>query len=216
MFELYDYFRSSACYRVRIALNLKEIPYKQIPIHLVKNEQVTAEYAALNPQKLVPTLQDPSQNIVLTQSLAIIEYLEETKPLPALLPQDPLLKAKVRAFAQIIACDIHPLNNLRVLKYLKHEIEVSDEQKTDWYFHWLRAGFKTIEMLLQQNPIKGVFCFGETPSLADICLIPQVYNALRFDFSFNHYPLIYHIYQHCQKIPAFIKAQPEQQPDALP
>lgn len=211
MFKLYDYFRSSACYRVRIALNLKNIPYEQVPIHLVEGKQASEHFLKVNPQGLVPALVLPQSHHVLTQSLAIIEYLEETFTQVPLLPKDALAKANVRALAQIIACDIHPLNNLRVLKYLKHTFSVDDEQKMKWYFHWLKLGFDAFEAALRSS---GAYCFGDTPTLADVCLIPQVYNALRFDFALDNYPHIQKIHQHCAKHAAFMKALPENQPDA--
>ncbi len=213
MLKLFDYFRSSACYRVRIALNLKNLPYEQMPIHLVKGQQSSDDYQAINPQKLVPALQDPKSNTVITQSLAIIEYLEETHPKPALLPKDAQERAAVRAFAQVVACDIHPVNNLRVLKYLKHTFHVSDEQKMQWYFHWLESGFDALESILKANH-GDPFCFGKTPTLADICLVPQVYNAQRFQFSFEKYPRILQVHEHCNKQDAFVNALPENQPDA--
>lgn len=212
MFKLYDYYRSSACYRVRIALNLKNISYEQVPIHLVQGKQQSEEYQKINPQRLVPALALPSNQII-TQSMAIIEYLEDTNTEIRLLPKDPIARAQVRAFAQIVACDIHPVNNLRVLKYLKHEFDVNDEAKMIWYFHWLGLGFDAMEALLQSHK-QGPYCFGETPTLADVCLIPQVYNALRFEFSLEKYPLIQKIHQHCSGQSAFIKALPENQPDA--
>lgn len=212
MFKLYDYFRSSACYRVRIALNLKNISYEQVPIHLVQGKQQNADYQKINPQCLVPALVLPN-NEVITQSMAIIEYLEETLSDIPLLPKDPIVRAQIRAFAQIVACDIHPVNNLRVLKYLKHELDVNDDTKMKWYFHWLGLGFDAMESLLQSHQ-EGPYCFGEKPTLADVCLIPQVYNALRFEFSLEKYPLIHKIHQHCSRQSAFIKALPENQPDA--
>ncbi|MBS0286753.1 MAG: maleylacetoacetate isomerase [Proteobacteria bacterium] len=215
MFKLYDYFRSSACYRVRIALNLKELPYEQISVHLTKDggHQLQAHYKSINPQQLVPALLLIDSNQVITQSLAIIEYLEETFPAVPLLPSEVVARANVRAFAQVIACDIHPINNLRVLKYLKHHFHVSDEQKMAWYFNWLTKGFDTLEKLLEKQHI-GPYCFGEAPTLADVCLIPQVYNALRFDYSLEHYPYIRKIHAHANNHPAFIKALPENQPDS--
>lgn len=215
MFKLYDYFRSSACYRVRIALNLKALDYEQIPIHLTKEggHQFQDSYKNVNPQQLVPALLLIDTNQILTQSLSIMEYLEETFPDIPLLPNDVVARANVRAFAQVIACDIHPINNLRVLKYLKHHFHVSDEQKMAWYFHWLTSGFDTLEKILEKQP-SGPFCFGQIPTLADVCLIPQVYNALRFDYSLEGYPHIQQVYEHANKHPAFIKALPENQPDA--
>lgn len=214
MLKLYDYHRSSACFRVRIALNLKNIEYEAISVHLVKDggHQLSDSYKAINPQQLVPALQIDDSKQILTQSLSIIEYLEEAYPTPALLPSERTARANVRAFSQIIACDIHPLNNLRVLKYIKHEFQISDEQKNAWYFHWLSAGFDAMEALLQENKSRH-FCFGSSVTLADICLVPQVYNALRFEFPMDKYPRITQINQHCLEMDAFQKALPENQPE---
>lgn len=207
--KLYSYFRSSAAYRVRIALNLKQIAYEIQPVHLVKNEQQQANYVALNPSQLVPTLIDQDQ--ALSQSLSILEYLEEQYPEKPLLPKDVIERAQVRAFAQVIACDIHPLDNLRVLKYLKNDLAVSDEQKNQWYQHWIIEGFKSLEKQLQHS--NGKFCFGTQATFADCCLIPQVYNAKRFKIELSAFPKIESIYQHCLTLPAFLHAAPEQQPD---
>lgn len=207
--KLYSYFRSSAAYRVRIALNLKALPYETEAVHLVKNEQQLASYRALNPSQLVPTLLDQDQTF--TQSLSILEYLEERYPANALLPKDLVERAKVRAFAQNIACDIHPINNLRVLKYLQNDLAISNEQKTLWYLHWILEGFHSLEMQLQHS--NGQFCFGSQPTFADCCLIPQVYNAKRFKIDLSAFPKIESIYQHCLTLPAFLNATPEQQPD---
>ncbi|EPF87887.1 maleylacetoacetate isomerase [Acinetobacter gyllenbergii] len=207
--KLYSYFRSSAAYRVRIALNLKALPYETEAVHLVKNEQQLASYRALNPSQLVPTLLDQDQTF--TQSLSILEYLEERYPTKALLPKDLVERAKVRAFAQSIACDIHPINNLRVLKYLQNDLAISNEQKTLWYRHWILEGFHSLEMQLQHS--NGQFCFGSQPTFADCCLIPQVYNAKRFKIDLSAFPKIESIYQHCLTLPAFLNATPEQQPD---
>ncbi len=213
MYTLYDYYRSSACYRVRIALYLKEIPYEQVPIHLVQNQQHAQDYKQINPQGLVPALFLPESNQVLTQSMAIIEYLEETVKTSPLLPTDLIARAKVRAMANMVTCDIHPLNNLRVLNYLKDELDVDDKEKMIWYFHWIKLGFDAIETCLQTQP-HGPFCFGQSPTLADVCLIPQVYNAKRFAFNLDNYPLISNIDKQATKHPAFMKALPENQPDA--
>jgi len=207
--KLYSYFRSSAAYRVRIALNLKALPYKTEAVHLVKNEQQLASYRALNPSQLLPTLLDQDQTF--TQSLSILEYLEERYPAKALLPKDLVERAKIRAFAQSIACDIHPINNLRVLKYLQNDLAISNEQKTLWYRHWILEGFHSLEMQLQHS--NGQFCFGSQPTFADCCLIPQVYNAKRFKIDLSAFPKIESIYQHCLTLPAFLNATPEQQPD---
>ncbi len=211
MIKLYDYFRSSASFRVRIALNLKDLPYEQVEVHLVKEggQHLQERYATINPQKLVPCLIDADKHTALAQSLAIIEYVEEQYPAPALLPKDPLLRSEVRAFAQYIACDIHPLNNLRVLQYLTGTLQLSETQKMTWYFHWLQTGFTALESLLAAQTVRGPFCFGETPTLADICLIPQVYNALRFEFPMEDYPRLCAVNQQCLTLPAFERALPE-------
>jgi maleylacetoacetate isomerase len=209
---LYSYFRSSAAYRVRIALNLKNIDYEIRPVHLLKHggEQFDPDYLALNPQGRVPALAVDNQ--VLTQSSAIIEYLEEAYPMPPLLPADPLDRAYVRSLAQLIACDIHPLNNLRVLSYLKERHRLEDN--SGWYRHWVREGFAALEKRLENSGRKGRFCFGDTPGLADAFLAPQVYNGLRFDCGINDFPLINDIYRNCMQEKAFIDAAPENQPDA--
>ncbi|MDD5578295.1 MAG: maleylacetoacetate isomerase [Methylobacter sp.] len=209
---LYSYFRSSAAYRVRIALNLKKIDYEIRPVHLLKNggDQFKADYLALNPQGKVPVL--VVQNTVLTQSAAIIEYLEEVYPLPPLLPSDAEERAYVRSLAQIIACDIHPLNNLRVLNYLKDSLKYEFQQA--WRLHWIQEGFTALEQLLQKSDSRGRFCFGDTPGMADVFLIPQVYNARRFECEMNSFPLISGIYENCMQGTAFANAAPENQPDA--
>ncbi|MDP2713942.1 maleylacetoacetate isomerase [Rheinheimera sp.] len=210
--KLYGYWRSSAAYRVRIALNLKQLSFENLPVHLVKNggEQHSDSYKALNPSELVPTLVDG--DISLNQSLAIIEYLDEMYPKPALLPQDVATKAKVRALALDIACDIHPLNNLRVLQYLSGTLAVTDAAKADWINHWLHSGFTALEQRLSQSA--GQFCFGNEVTLADICLVPQVYNALRFAQDMSAFPTVMAIQHNCQQLAAFALAAPEQQPDA--
>ena len=207
--KLYSYFRSSAAFRVRIALNLKGLSYETDAIHLVKNEQRSAEYQALNPSCLVPTLVDEDQAFL--QSLSILEYLEERYPDTSLLPKNLIERAKVRAFSQAIASDIHPLNNLKVLKYLQNELDLNDEQKSHWYKHWILEGFHSLEAQLQAS--NGKFCFGERPSFADCCLIPQVYNAKRFKVDLTAFPKIESIYQYCLTLPAFLHAAPEQQAD---
>ncbi len=210
--KLYTYFRSSAAYRVRIALNLKGLHAEQIPVHLVNNggEQHSEAYKAVNPSELIPTLVE--DKFQLSQSLSILEYLNEQHPEVALLPQDAQQRALVRAFSLAIACDIHPLNNLRVLQYLTGPLQVTDEQKTAWYKHWVEMGFKTLEALLSQS--NGKYCFGEQATLADCCLIPQVYNALRFNIDLSAYPKIQSIYTHCNTLKAFQQAAPEAQPEA--
>lgn len=207
--KLYSYFRSSAAYRVRIALNLKQLDYVTQPVHLLKNEQMQESYIAINPSQLVPCLIDQDQPFI--QSLNILEYLEERYPSCPLLPTELIERAKVRAFAQTIACDIHPLDNLRVLKYLKHQLAVNDEQKNQWYQHWIIEGFKSLEK--QLNGSNGQFCFGTQATFADCCLIPQVYNAKRFHVDLSDFPKIQSIDQHCLTLPAFLNAAPEQQPD---
>ncbi|MCW8409727.1 maleylacetoacetate isomerase [Legionella sp. PATHC035] len=207
--KLYDYFRSTACYRVRIALNLKNIAYEKINIHLVNHggEQHSPEYRAVNPQELVPSLEINQR--VMSQSLAIIDYLDETYPNPALLPSDPWDKAIVKSLALIVACDMHPLNNLRVLNRLKEQFQAHETQVTEWYHHWLKAGFDAFEMKLHQIKRSPSFCFGDAVTLADLCLIPQVYNAHRFHFAMDNYPLINAINAHCLTLEPFQKAAPE-------
>lgn len=208
MLKLYDYFRSSASFRVRIALNIKKLSHEIVPVHLVKDggEQHTKTYTSINPQSLLPTLTEG--NRILTQSLAIIEYLDETHPTPALLPDYPYDKAKVRAFAYAIACDIHPVNNLRVLKYLQDQFKITDEQKQEWYQHWIKLGFNALEEQLRNYDNHSTYCFGESPTLADICLVPQMYNARRFNVDLSNYPLLCAIDENCQKLDAFTNAWP--------
>jgi len=199
---------------VRIALHLKGLPYEAVPVHLVRNggEHRQPDYLALNPAGLVPALEDRGQ--VLTQSLAIIEYLDETYPAPALLPGDALNRARIRALAQAIACDIHPINNLRVLQYLSRELGVTDEQKNTWYRHWVESGLAAVEAMLQQPPRSGRFCVGDTPTLADVCLVPQVFNARRFNCNTAHIPTVMRIVDACEALEAFRRAAPANQPDA--
>jgi len=209
---LYGYFRSSAAYRVRIALNLKGLDYDNHFIHLQKNDQLSEDYARLNPQKQVPALVD--DGTMLTQSLAIIEYLDETHPDPALLPADPAERARVRALALAIACDIHPLNNLRVLRYLVKEMGLPEEKKNQWYQHWIENGFQAVEKMLAGSPATGRFCHGDSPTMADICLVPQVANARRFDCDLSAFPTVVRIDAECRKLEAFATAAPDKQPDA--
>jgi len=212
--KLYNYFRSSASYRVRIALNLKGLDYEYVSVHLTRNggEQFADAYRALNPQALVPVLHDGDR--VLTQSLAIIEYLDETRPEPPLLPKTPAERARVRALAQTVACEIHPLNNLRVLRYLTDTLGVSEETKNKWYQHWVGLGLQAIETQLATSPYTGKFCHGDTPTLADCCLVPQLFNARRFKCDLSGFPTLLRIEQNCNALPAFQRAAPERQPDA--
>ncbi|WP_226660967.1 maleylacetoacetate isomerase [Microbulbifer aggregans] len=209
--DLHGYFRSSASYRVRIALNLKGLDYQYHPVNLLKNEQQDDTYRALNPQGLVPALVDNGS--ILTQSLAVIEWLEETYPLPALLPSAPLERARIRALAYNVACDIQPIQNLRILKYLQTELGVSDEQKLSWIRHWINGGFAALETQLESS--SGTpFAAGQHPGLFECCLIPQVYNAERFGVEIGKYPAIKQISEACAALPAFIDARPETQPDS--
>ena len=208
---LYDYFRSSAAYRVRIALNLKGLVPERRFVHLRKGEQRAPDYVRLNPQGLVPTL--VADDTTLTQSLAIIEYLDETHPDPALLPQGAADRAWVRSIAQSIACDIHPIDNLRVLKYLDKTFHVDEPARNDWYAHWIRLGFEAIEARLAGRA-GGKFAFGDTPTLADICIVPQVANAGRVKLPMEPYPRISAVNANCLAHPAFDAARPERQPDA--
>jgi maleylacetoacetate isomerase len=212
--KLYTYFRSSAAYRVRIALNLKGLSYEAVPVHLLRGggEQLQEGYRTINPSAAVPALQD--ERGTLTQSMAILEYLEETHPDVPLLPVDPLGRARVRELSQIIACDIHPLNNLRVLRYLKHTVGVTEDVKNEWYRHWVTEGLASLEAHLERDPGTADFCHGETPTLADCLLVPQVFNALRFDIDMSAYPNIARINGNCVELPAFQHAHPSQQPDA--
>ncbi len=213
MTTLYGYFRSSAAYRVRIALNLKGLAYDQAPVNLVKGEQRGEENLARQPQGLVPSLVT-DDGLVLTQSLAICEYLDETHPEPPLLPADAAGRARVRALAQLVACEIHPLNNLRVLKYLVGELGADETAKVTWYRHWVTEGFAALETMLSREAGSGDFCHGDTPSLADLCLVPQVFNAERFECDLTAYPRIRRITANCRALPAFAQAAPGAQPDA--
>lgn len=212
--KLFTYFRSSAAYRVRIALNLKGLPYETVPIHLLRDggQQNQAEYREKSPLGIVPALQ--MENGVLTQSLAIIEWLDETYPQVPLLPTDADGRARVRAIAQTIACDIHPLNNLRVLNYLTKNLGISEEQKNEWYRHWLNQGLTAIEKLLACDLRTGTFCHGETPGMADCCLIPQVFNARRFNCPLDELPTIQRIVAACESLEVFQNASPTRQADA--
>jgi maleylacetoacetate isomerase len=214
MLELYTYFRSSASFRVRIALNLKELPYEAVPVHLMRGagEQHSESYVARNPAHLIPTLQDDS--FTLGQSLAIVEYLEERYPSPPLLPQAPAMRAKVRELALSVACDIHPLNNLRVLRYLHAPLGIDEHRRNEWARHWIGLGFRAIESTLTQTGNEGPYCFGNRATLADCFLIPQVFNAKRVELPFDEFPIIRRIHEHCMQQPAFMRAAPAAQSDA--
>lgn len=211
--KLTTYFRSTAAYRVRIALNLKQIAHELVPINLFAGEHKNTDFCAHNPDGLIPTL-DTGQH-VLAQSMAILEYLEETHRAPPILPKDSADRAYVRGLAQTIVSDMHPLNNLRVYKYLMSDMGVDEAGKLKWYHHWLAQGFNGLERRLANNSNTGKCCFGDAPTIADICLIPQIYNANRFDFSMDSYPTIQRVNQHCLGLSAFDQAKPAAQPDAL-
>jgi maleylacetoacetate isomerase/maleylpyruvate isomerase len=209
--RLYGYFRSSAAFRVRIALNLKGLAYEPRFVHLARGEHRQAEYGSLNPQGLVPALEDGGK--LLTQSLAIIEYLEEKHPSPPLLPKDLLGRARVRSLALLVACEIHPLNNLRALQYLVNELGHSEQDRDRWYQHWIHDGMAKLEGDLAGNR-RGRFCHGDTPTMADCCLVPQVFNAQRYKCDLSHAPTVMEIFDECMKLDAFQRAQPSRQPDA--
>ena len=208
--ELYSYFRSSASYRVRIALALKGLDYDYTAVHLVKKENLGDSYAAVSASRLVPLLRDGEHS--LTQSLAIIEYLEETHPNPPLLPAAPVDRARVRALALDIACEIHPIDNLRVLRYLTHEMKVSEDDKNRWYRHWVETGLEVVERQLAAQP--ATYCHGETPTLADCTLVPQIFNAHRFECRLEHVPHVMRVFTNCMKLDAFEQTRPERCPDA--
>ncbi len=208
--ELYNYFRSSASYRVRIALALKGLAYDYKPVHLAKNEQFNESYAAVSAARLVPLLKDG--DAMLTQSLAIMEYLDETHPQPPLLPKDPLQRARVRALALDVACEIHPLNNLRVLRYLTRDLKVSEDDKNRWYRHWVETGLEAVERQLAAAPAR--YCHGDAPTLADCCLVPQIFNAQRFECRTDHVPHVMRVFEACMAHDAFSKTQPSACPDA--
>ncbi len=212
--RLYSYWRSSAAYRVRIGLNLKGLAYETVPVHLLHDggQQHQPDYAALNPQRMVPTLRHGVRPI--RQSLAILEYLEEIWPSPPLLPTTARERARVRSLAQLVASDIHPLNNLRVLRYFESHWQVPQTGRDEWIRHWIVEGFDALEALLRDDDATGAYCHGQTPGLADCCLIPQVFNAHRFGVDMKVFPTIARIEAACLELPAFIEAQPQNQPDA--
>jgi maleylacetoacetate isomerase/maleylpyruvate isomerase len=209
--KLHNYFRSSASFRVRIALELKGLSYEYVAVHLPKGEHKQEQYAAVSATGLVPTL-ETDDGTLLGQSMAIIEYLDEQHPQPALLPGDAIGRAQVRALAQLVACEIHPLNNLRVLKYLVRDLKVEEEAKNAWYRHWVRVGLEAYERELQRLP-QGNFSFGNAPTLADCCLVPQIFNGRRFDCDFTGLPRTMAAFEACMQLPAFQKAQPSNCPD---
>lgn len=212
--KLYNYFRSSASFRVRIALNFKGLAYEQVPVHLTRGggEQLADAFRALNADQLVPVLEDGGH--CLTQSLAIIEYLEETHPEPPLLPRDAVERAYVRSIALSIACEIHPLNNLRVLRYLVRDLGVGEAQKDAWYRHWVERGLAAIEARLLAEQRHGRFLLGDVVTLADVLLVPQIFNAQRYACRTDHVPVLMRVFDQCMQLPAFIEAQPARQPDA--
>ncbi|MDQ3189345.1 MAG: maleylacetoacetate isomerase [Pseudomonadota bacterium] len=212
--NLYGYFRSSASFRVRVALNLKGLPYDSTAVHLRKDggQQHAPAFRALNPAALLPVLDDDGH--VMTQSLAIIEYLEETHPQPPLLPRDAVQRAYVRSVALAIACDIHPLNNLRVLRYLVKTLGVSEEQKNAWYRHWVEQGLAALEAQIVADNRAGQYALADSVTLADVMIVPQIFNAQRMDCSLESVPTLMRIFEHCMRLPAFIDAQPSKQPDA--
>jgi maleylacetoacetate isomerase len=210
--KLYSYWRSSAAYRVRIALNLKGMEHEIVPVHLAQGEQHTAGFAALNPQELIPVLHHGQR--LIRQSMAIIEYLDETWPGNPMLPATARDRARVRALAQVVACDIHPLNNLRVQQYLERELKISEEGREAWTRHWITLGLQALEALLADHPASGDFCEGDVPGLADCCLVPQVYNARRFGVDLAPFPAVARIDAACRELPEFQQAAPENQADA--
>ncbi|MBS1135607.1 MAG: glutathione-S-transferase [Burkholderiaceae bacterium] len=214
MLKLYNYYRSSASFRVRIALKLKGLNYDYVPVHLTRGggQQFAPEFKSLNADALIPVLDDDGR--VLTQSLAIIEYLDETHPEPPLMPALPLDRAYVRGFALTIACEIHPLNNLRVLRYLVKELGASEDSKNTWYRHWVEQGLAALEARLVAERRNGRHVLGDQVSIADVVLVPQVFNARRFDCRLDHVPTLMRIFDHCMEMPAFADAQPSRQPDA--
>ncbi len=210
--KVYGYFRSSAAFRLRIAINLKGIECETELVDLQAGDQSSVAYLRVNPQGRVPTLVD--DDAVLVQSLAIIEYLDETRPPPSLLPGDALGRARVRGIANLIACDIHPLNNLAVLRYLTGRLGASEADRDTWYRHWVKVGLDAVEAMMAASPDTGVYCHGDAPGLADICLVPQIFNAKRFDCPLDGNPTLMRVFDACMALPAFDDAQPAKQPEA--
>ena len=209
--ELYNYFRSSASYRVRIALAIKGLEYDYQAVHLQKNEHLNESYGAVSAARLVPLLKDG--DTIVTQSLAIMEYLEETHPQPPLLPADALGRARVRSLSYDIACEIHPLNNLRVLRYLVGPMKVAEDEKNRWYRHWVETGLEVVERRLAAQP--STYCHGDTATMADCVLVPQIFNAQRFDCNLDHVPNVMRVFEACMKLDAFERTRPENCPDAV-
>jgi maleylacetoacetate isomerase len=210
--QLHHYFRSSASYRVRIALALKGLDCELVPVHLARSEQLQEPFAAISAARLVPLLKDG--DALLTQSMAIIEYLDEVHPDPSLLPGDALDRARVRALSQDIACEIHPLDNLRVLRYLVHDLKLSEDDKNRWYRHWVETGLEVVERQLAGDARTGRFCHGDAPTLADCVLVPQIHNAQRMDCRLDHVPTVMRVFDECMRLDAFAKTQPSAYPEA--
>ena len=211
--KLYSYFRSSAAYRVRIALNIKGLEYETVTKSLLDGEHRTIDFRTLNPQGLIPVLQ--TEEVALSQSIAIIEYLEERYPTPALLPTDPIARAQVRSMALAIACDIHPLNNLRVLNYLRGELKLDVVAVNKWYRHWIMDAFTGLETLVRRHSTQARYCFGDEVTLADVLLVPQMFNARRYETDLSPFPTLVAISNHLESLPAFTSARPDLQPDAM-
>ncbi|MSP96317.1 MAG: maleylacetoacetate isomerase [Betaproteobacteria bacterium] len=210
--KLFTYFRSSAAFRVRIAMNLKGLAYEPVFVHLAKSEHLMPAYGALNPQALLPALDEGGR--LLTQSLAILEFLDETHPVPPLLPKDPFERARVRSLAMLVACEIHPVNNLRVLRHLKRALGQNDEQINAWYRHWIADGLAKLEAEFANSGRSGKFCHGDSPTIADCCLVPQIFNAQRYECDMAAYPATMRVFAACMQLEAFDRAQPSKQPDA--
>ncbi len=211
--KLYTFFRGSSPFRLRIALNLKGLPYEAIPVHLGKGEHRKSEFGAINPQQLLPALVLDDGH-VLNQSLAIIEYLDEVHPNPPLIPKEPKARARVRSLSLLVACEIHPLNNARTLAYLRKQMRQTEEQVNSWYRHWIADGLAKLEAQMSHTAGTGKFSHGDAPTMADCCLVPQIFNAQRFNCELAPYPTLMRVYAECMKLEAFDRAQPSKQPDA--